>query len=84
MGWSTGNLIFDPLAETIMSGVNKGDLDIENARIIIERLIEQLQERDWDTEDESLEKFKHIPWIVEAFAHTGITLEDDEDENSIL
>jgi hypothetical protein len=75
MGWNTGNEIFEPVAWAVAST----RMDSEAAIRILEILIGTLQDRDWDTEDESLEVFKDNQVVVEAFERCGITLRDEDD-----
>jgi hypothetical protein len=68
MGWASAGQIFDPVAQAFI------DASIDNATKtrILGDLIKQLQDGDWDTEDESLERFTHDPAIVEAFRRNGV------------
>lgn len=75
MGFSRGNEVFDPVAHAVRDLVNTNDLKESHARWLLECLIDSLQGIDWDTEDESLDKFKDVPYVVEAFRRCGIKLE---------
>jgi hypothetical protein len=75
MGWARGGEVFDPVAQALIEAGASDDLK----RKTLGRLIEQLQEEDWDTESDSLEAFADDPAIVAAFADHGITLGCDKD-----
>ena len=77
MGWSSANEIFDPVASALI------ELDASDAvlRKVLGRLIDKLQDGDWDTEDESLHEFRHHPAVVAAFADHGVHLPTDEDDS---
>lgn len=72
MGWSSANDIFDPVARTFI----KCDLPDDMKTRVLAVLIKALQDGDWDTEDESLDRFKDDPAIVAAFRANGISLEE--------
>lgn len=69
MGWSSGGDVFDPVAETLreMDGIPEQD-----RTLICVALIKALQGNDWDTEDESLEHFRHTKFVTDAFAEAGV------------
>jgi hypothetical protein len=73
MGWSGAHDIFNGVADVlIQTGVNS-----EAIRLTLLRLIRELQARDWDTEDESLDQFRDHPLIVSVFyaAEVGDSLD---------
>jgi hypothetical protein len=76
MGWASGGDIFDPVAREIVYAVSDGLLDLNRASTILEVLIDALQSRDWDTEEESLEQFEDIDWIVAAFKRCNVPYEE--------
>lgn len=63
MGWSSANDIFDPVA----TALRDTGADDTTKRKVLGDLIGGLQDGDWDTEDESLERFLDDPAIVAAF-----------------
>lgn len=76
MGWSSAGDIIEPfLTELVcLDKVNPGlNLGVAVSPAIV-KLIEELQNRDWDTEDEVLAEFKSVPWIVGAFEARGVSL----------
>lgn len=75
MGWSSANEIFNPVAQSL---IDTGATP-EMKRNVLGRLINQLQDGDWDTEDESLDAFRDDPAIVQAFADHDVHLEEDDD-----
>ncbi len=72
MGWNSANDIFDPVARRFILLGAEDDLVTTD---ILTVLIAKLQDRDWDTEDESLEEFRDYPAIVEAFRRNGVVRE---------
>jgi hypothetical protein len=80
MGWSGANSVFDPVAQAL---IDLGATD-EVKTTVLGPLIEGLQEGDWDTEDESLEKFRRDPAIVAAFAEHGVVLERSDADADVF
>ena len=79
MGWDSGNEIFDPVCEEVIRQVEKADgMYPDDAVSLLTVLIYEMQQGDWDTEDESLARFREHEYVVAAFAANGITLEDEE------
>ncbi|HZN71225.1 MAG TPA: hypothetical protein VFC00_06025 [Micromonosporaceae bacterium] len=76
MGWASAGGIFDPVAQALI------DLDADEAtkRRVLGPLIEKLQDGDWDTEHESLQRFQDDQVIVAIFAECDVHLAGDEDE----
>jgi hypothetical protein len=74
MGWSSANSIFDPVARALIDA----GTDADTKRKVLGDLIAGLQDGDWDTEDESLEDFRHDPAIVQAFANNGVHLTEEQ------
>lgn len=79
MGWNTANDIFDPVAEALLNSyLTMSHSDTVNVFTIF---IRALQDQDWDTEDESLERFMAWPAVVKAFAKCGVPNREDYDED---
>jgi hypothetical protein len=76
MGWSAGNTVFDPVARK----ARELGLSDEQVTELLTILIRELQDRDWDTEDESLEEFEDDAAIVEAFRRQGIYVRCGEED----
>lgn len=75
MGWNTANEIFDP----VCAKLQHSHLWDSTRKDILVTLIQTLQDGDWDTEDESLERFKDDAIVVRAFGQCGVHLyEKDE------
>lgn len=72
MGWSSANEIFDPVARAL---IDTG-ADDTTKRKVLGDLISGLQDGDWDTEDESLERFLDDPAIVAAFHDHRVHTQD--------
>lgn len=70
MGWASGGAIFDRVADGLMAGRASDD----TMRTVLGPLIDELQQNDWDTEGESLERYAKVPVIVQLFAERGIEL----------
>lgn len=77
MGWASGGDIFDTVARSLIDARASNHVKRE----VLGPLVDKLQDGDWDTEDESLEKFRADPVIVQVFADHGIG--EDEDEGGI-
>lgn len=67
MGWASAGNIFDPVAQALIDAKLPG----EKVRIVLVKLIKQLEEGDWDTQDESLGIFLDNPVVVDAFRECG-------------
>lgn len=63
MGWASGNDIFDPVAQALIDAAAADKLK----RDVLTKLIDALCNEGWDTEDESFDRFRHDPAIVQAF-----------------
>lgn len=68
MGWASASEIFDPIAQALI------DLNANPAtkRRVLGTLISTLRANDWDTEDESLDEFRHDAEIVAIFYEQGV------------
>jgi hypothetical protein len=74
MGWASGGEIFDEVAQALIEAKASDELK----QRLLTRLIDKLRDGDWDTCDESLERFADDPAIVAAFADNGFTLGGDD------
>lgn len=70
MGWASAGGIFGPIAQALIDYGANDELKL----LVCNKLIEVLQEGDWDTEGESLDEFADDPMIVEAFRRHGIII----------
>lgn len=70
MGWASAGQIFNPVAQAL---IDAGASD-ELKTTVLAKLINQLQDGDWDTEHESLDEFKHDPAIVAAFRQNNVVI----------
>lgn len=77
MGWNSANEIFDPVAQALLNN----NVDHHSKVDILTTLIRNLQSQDWDTEDESLDDFRHEDSVVEAFRLCGVPGHDSYDED---
>lgn len=78
MGWASAGAIFDPIAQALIDHGANDELKL----LVCDKLIEVLQEGDWDTEGESLDQFADDQVIVEAFRRHGVyTRCDDENRD---
>ncbi|MFB7858738.1 hypothetical protein [Rhodococcus qingshengii] len=71
MGWSSGDRVFDPVADTLI----RHQADWQLTEDVCTALIGSLRDRGWDTEGESLGAYRDHPAIRAAFARHGIFLE---------
>ena len=76
MGWASAGEIFDKVADGLIAAHASDEIKIS----VLCDLIGFLQEGDWDTEYESLDKYTDDPVIVEAFRQHRIEYEDDDIE----
>ena len=74
MGWGSANEIFDPVAQALI----KADASDELIVATLSKLIDKLRDGDWDTWDESRERFADSPAVQAAFAKVGCGREDDD------
>lgn len=70
MGWASGGEVFDPVALALIN--NRATDEMKTA--VLTDLIAALQNRDWDTEGESLGEYQDDPAIVEAFRRNGVII----------
>lgn len=75
MGWASAGRIFDTVADGLIEANAADDIKVK----VLGTLCGALQEEDWDTEDESLERYADDPAIVRVFAEHGITLDRDDE-----
>jgi hypothetical protein len=78
MGWASGSEVFDPVAKALIDGGADDTLKTNVCSV----LINQLRERGWDTEEESLGLFEEDDAIVRAFRQNGITLKCHEEHDT--
>lgn len=78
MGWNSANAIVDPQVQLLVKAVDNDEMHEAVAENLLTALIKQCQEGDWDTEDETLEQWLHVPWVVRAFAACDVTPHGDE------
>lgn len=76
MGWNTANDIVDPQIRLLVKRVENDEVEEAVAQELLVTLIKTCQDGDWDTEDETLELFTHVPWVVRAFKSCDVTLTD--------
>lgn len=69
MGWASGGEIFNVVADGLIKAGASDDIK----RSVLSSVCDALQENDWDTEDESLERYKDDPVIVQVFADHDVT-----------
>jgi hypothetical protein len=73
MGWGSGYLIFNTVADALVAADASDDVK-EKA---LTKVIAGLQQEDWDTELDSLQSYLDDPAIVRAFANNDITWDDE-------
>ena len=73
MGWGSGYLIFDTVADAL---IEAGATD-EIKEKTLTKVIAGLQQEDWDTELGSLQSYLDDPAIVRAFANNDIRWDTD-------
>ncbi len=71
MGWGSAGNIFEPVAAALIEAGASDDLK----RRVLGKLIDTLQDEDWDTEDESLHEFRNDPVIVAEFVKRRVGAE---------
>ena len=75
MGWASANHIFDRTAEALIATEAAEHI----VRDTLAALIAELREGDWDTLDESIERFGNEPAVLVAFRQGAPEwFEDDE------
>jgi hypothetical protein len=76
MGWASAGAIFDPVAQAL---IDLGASD-NVKRGVLGPMIDALTDGDWDTCDESADRFADDPVIVALFAERGWGPGADEEE----
>lgn len=79
MGWSGANDIVESVIETLCTGITRMEMNESIAKQLLVTLIKKCQEGDWDTEDETLDLFSHVPWVVDAFRECGVMRQSSSD-----
>jgi hypothetical protein len=74
MGWASASGIFDSVAEAVI----EAGVETEKGTKVLKDLIETLSYDDWDTQDESIEGFRKVPMVLEAFRQAGFEHYVDE------
>lgn len=74
MGWASGGAIIEPVIHIMVKAVDNAELEKSVATSILAKMIDKLRDSDWDTCDETLEAWLHVPFVVGAFAVNGISL----------
>jgi hypothetical protein len=72
MGWATGSqVIEEAITGLTVAMVNDGMLmtDAETALYVF---IQACEGADWDTQDEVLDYYRNVPWVVSAFSRAMI------------
>ncbi|NUS83691.1 MAG: hypothetical protein HOY75_13330 [Streptomyces sp.] len=73
MGWGSGYLIFNTVADALNEAGASDDVKEE----ALTKVIAGLQQGDWDTELDSLQSYLDDPAIVRAFANNDIHWDTD-------
>jgi len=73
MGWGSGYLIFNTVADALTEAEAPDDLKEKT----LTKVIAGLQQEDWDTELDSLQDYLDDPAIVRAFANNDIHWDTD-------
>ena len=68
MGWATAGTIFENVADGLIDAKASDEIK----KRVLGDLCEALQNEDWDTEYESLDRYLDDPVIVQVFAEHGI------------
>jgi len=77
MGWGSASTIFDRVADAlIQSGANA-----EVTTVVLDELLRELTDGDWDTVDESVERYQNNPTIYAMFQHNGYGLPPDDQDD---
>jgi len=71
MGWNSANEIFDPVAEKVVAEVAGKWMTHQAAVSILETLAANLMSEDWDTWDESQERFSGDVVVVSALENAA-------------
>lgn len=81
MGWSSAGYIFDAVADETIIQVGLNLCEPDAATAILAKLIRELLDGDWDTEEESYGMYRDVPYVVAAFKKhvPDIDKYDDED-----
>lgn len=63
MGWASGGEIFDQVADSMI----RVGVDSAQMTEVLADLIQALQDGDWDTEDESMYRYRNNVAVMDAF-----------------
>lgn len=72
MGWGSAGKIIEPMIKFGIAAVESEEMSEETATNMLVPVIQELQESDWDTEDETLGDFLDHAWVVRAFEQCNV------------
>lgn len=75
MGWSSGSDIFDPVTQALIDSGVAGPVVTD----VCATLIDELRSCDWDTLDESVDRFRRYPAVIAAFKKAAPDWVEDVD-----
>lgn len=76
MGWASGGDVFDPVARTMIMLVKGNHMLEDTAFETLVTLARALRQSDWDTEDESAERFADHSFVLNALITAGAGCSD--------
>lgn len=79
MGWGSGGGLFDTVADALIDAQADVPFSEELFVRILQPLFDELRANDWDTVDESIDKFRDYPVILSVLRSDGWGAPDPRD-----
>lgn len=79
MGWASGGSIFDTVADALIDAQAEVPFSDGLFVRVLQPLFNELRAGDWDTVDESIDKFRDYPVILSVLRSDGWGASDSRD-----
>jgi hypothetical protein len=81
MGWGSGGQVFDTVADALIDAQAQVPFSDELFGLVLGPLFRSLRDADWDTVDESVERFRDFPLVLQVISDGdwGVPADDPAD-----
>lgn len=81
MGWGSGGQIFDTVADALIDAQAQVPFDDRLFGLVLGPLFSSLRDADWDTVDESVDRFSDFPQVLQVIRDGGWGAPDPHDDD---